>query len=317
MGAGPAGLYTADELLKHPEVSVDVYDRLPTPGGLVRAGVAPDHPSTKQVEGLFRAIERQPGFRYFLGVEIGRDLRHEDLAAQYHAVVYTVGAAADRALGIPGEDLGGSVSATDVVGWYNGHPDRQDLYVPLHHERAVVVGNGNVALDVARILTRDPADLAMTDIAALPLEALRRSQLREVVVLGRRGPVQAAFTVPELIGLAGLEGLEVVVETGGVALDASTPRGRVLADLAARPRRPGCPRIVLRFCAAPLRVLGDTVTGVTGVEVARTRLEREGTGTPAPCAPYRPERSRPSPAGCCCAQSAITAAPSQTCPTTR
>ena len=277
VGAGPAGMYAADELLKHPEVAVDVYDRLPTPGGLVRAGVAPDHPATKQVAGLFGAIEREPGFRYFLGVEIGRDLSHDELAAQYHAVVYTVGAAADRPLSIPGEDLRGSLSATDLVGWYNGHPDHQGLDVPLDHERAVVVGNGNVALDVARILTRDPAALEGTDIAALPLAALGRSAVREVVVLGRRGPDQAAFTVPELVGLAGLPDLDVVVDTGGAPIDTTTGRGRVLADLAARPRRDGCPRIVLRFCAAPVRLRGDGPDSpdgrVTSVEIARTRLE--------------------------------------------
>ena len=274
VGAGPAGMYTADELLKHPEVSVDVYDRLPTPGGLVRAGVAPDHPATKQVETLFRQIERERGFRYFLNVEVGRDLSHDELAAQYHAVVYTVGASADRSLGIEGEHLPGSLSATDLVGWYNGHPDHQDLTVPLGHERAVVVGNGNVALDVARILTADPEALERTDIATLPLTALRRSAVREVVVLGRRGPAQAAFTVPELIGLAGIEGLDVEVDLGpGCTLDASTTAGRVLAEMAARPRREGLPRIVLRFATSPVRVLGGEHEGVTGVELVRNRLE--------------------------------------------
>ena len=168
VGSGPAGMYVADELLRHPEVTVDVIDRLPTPYGLVRAGVAPDHQATKQVTTLFEAIEREPGFDYLLGVEVGRDVTHDELACHYDGIVYAVGAANDRRLGIPGEDLPGSISATDLVGWYNGHPDKQDLRVPLHHERVVVVGNGNVALDVARILTTDPDDLATTDIAALP-----------------------------------------------------------------------------------------------------------------------------------------------------
>lgn len=282
VGAGPAGMYTADELLKHPEVSVDVYDRLPTPGGLVRAGVAPDHPSTKLVERLFRQIERERGFRYFLNVEVGRDLTHDELAAQYHAVVYTVGASADRPLGIEGEHLPGSLSATDLVGWYNGHPDRQDLPVPLHHERAVVVGNGNVALDVARILTSDPDALESTDIATLPLTALRRSGVREVVVLGRRGPAQAAFTVPELIGLAAIDGLDVVVDPGGCDIDPTTTAGRVLAELAQRAPRPGCPRIVLRFATSPVRVLGTAESGVTGVELVRNRLETTPGGTVRP-----------------------------------
>ena len=172
VGSGPAGMYVADELLKHPEITVDVYDRLPTPYGLVRAGVAPDHQSTKQVTRLFEAIERESGFDYLLDVEVGRDLSHDELACHYDGVVYAVGAATDRRLGIPGEELPGSLSATDLVGWYNGHPDKQDLRVPLHHERAVVIGNGNVALDVARILTTDPAALGRTDIAMLPWATL-------------------------------------------------------------------------------------------------------------------------------------------------
>ena len=276
VGAGPAGLYTADELLKHPEVRVDVYDRLPTPYGLVRAGVAPDHVATKQVEQLFRAIEEQPGFRYFLGVEVGdddsSDLRLEELRSLYHAVVVTVGAAADRPLGIEGEELLGSCSSTDLVGWYNGHPDKQELVVPLQHERAVVVGNGNVALDVARVLTADPELLAPTDIATLPLTALRASRVREVVVLGRRGPDEAAFTVPELIGLRGLP-VNVRTELGGEGFEGTTLKGRLLRELADRPHEAGRPTVVLRFLTSPVRVLGTDQ--VTGIELVRNRL---GTG---------------------------------------
>jgi ferredoxin/flavodoxin---NADP+ reductase len=272
VGAGPAGLYTADELLKHPEVTVDVYDRLPTPYGLVRAGVAPDHPHTKRVEKLFRAVEEQPGFRYRLGVEVGRDVTLAELEQHYDAVVYAVGASADKTLGIAGEELPGSLSATALVGWYNGHPDHTDLQVPLHHERAVVVGNGNVALDVARLLVRDPQQLARTDIAALPWTALGRSAVREVVVLGRRGPAEAAFTLPELVGLAGLAEtgeLDVVVDTGGSPLPTGTRKLDVLHELAARAPRPGARRVVLRFHTRPMRVLGDPASGVAGVEVER------------------------------------------------
>lgn len=278
VGSGPAGLYAADELLKHPGVTVDVFDRLPTPYGLARAGVAPDHQHTKQVTKLFTAIEGQPGFNYRLNVEVGpksnsdgnADLGHEDLAARYHGVIYAVGASTDKALGIPGEDLLGSVAATDVVGWYNGHPDHQDTPVDLGGDRVVIVGNGNVALDVARVLTADPDALAATDIADLPLATLRGSRVREVVVLGRRGPAQAAFTMPELVGLAGLDDIDVVVETGGAALDPSTPKGRLLAELAARPVHGDRRRITLRFCAAPLRILGTGA--VTGLQIERTRL---------------------------------------------
>ncbi len=285
VGAGPAGMYAADELLKHPEISVDVFDRLPTPYGLVRAGVAPDHQSTKQVEKLFAQIESQPGFRYFLGVEVGKDVSHAELTARYDAVVYTVGAASDRALGIDGDDLPGSLSATDFVGWYNGHPDKQDL--PVHLDagsipsgRVVLVGNGNVALDCARILAEDPERLAGTDIAEGPLAVLRASAVREVVVLGRRGPGEAAFTVPELVGLMGHTGVNVVVDTGDLPIEEALAGGdtttRLLRELAGREVRPELRTIVLRFLSSPVRVLGED--RVTGVEVGRNRLERGENG---------------------------------------
>ncbi|MDP2774212.1 MAG: FAD-dependent oxidoreductase, partial [Nocardioides sp.] len=276
VGAGPAGLYAADLLLRHPELTVDVYDRLPTPYGLVRAGVAPDHQHTKQVERLFRAVEEQPGFRYFLNVDVGRDLRLDDLAAQYDGVVYAVGASTDRALGVPGEDLPGSVSATDLVGWYNGHPDKQHLDLgpdALSHDRVVVVGNGNVALDVARVLTTDPRALERTDIALEAVAVLARHHAREVVVLGRRGPAQASFTVPELVGLAGIQGINVRVEG---PVDGDDQRSRLLAELAARPPVAGLPTVVLRFLTSPTRILGDH--RVTGVEVVRNRLVPGASG---------------------------------------
>ncbi|QKW06335.1 FAD-dependent oxidoreductase [Streptomyces sp. NA04227] len=290
VGAGPAGLYAADELLKHPGVTVDVHDRLPTPYGLVRAGVAPDHQDTKGVTALFGAIERQRGFTYRLGVEIGKDLRHEDLVRDYHAVIYAVGAAGDRRLGIDGEDLPGSVCATDFVAWYNAHPDQLGAEYPLDRERAVVVGNGNVALDVARVLTADPEALARTDIADTALAALRDSRIREVVVLGRRGPGQASFTVPELIALAALDGVDVLVEgdaftedgdgvdgSDGAWLAGDPAKAALLAELAARTPTPGRRRIVLRFLTAPARILGED--RVSGLEVARTRLHAEDDGT--------------------------------------
>lgn len=274
VGAGPAGMYVADELLRHPEISVDVLDRLPTPYGLVRAGVAPDHQHTKQAERLFRAIEDQPGFRYLLGVEVGRDVSLAELAERYHGVVYTVGSASDRTLGIPGEEL--SCSATDFVGWYNGHPDKQDLAVDLSGERVVVVGNGNVALDVARILTTDPDQLACTDIARLPLAALEGSAVREVVVLGRRGPDQAAFTLPELVGLSSLTGVNVVVDTGGAPIEGDDARSRILAELAARVPVPGRRTIRLRFLASPVRILGTE--RVDAVDLARNELVADEAG---------------------------------------
>lgn len=286
IGAGPAGLYTADELLKHPEVGgVDVYDRLRTPYGLVRHGVAPDHASTKLVTRLFEAIERQPRFRYFLDVEVGDGgITLADLRTHYDAVVYAVGASADRSLGIPGEDLAGSVPATALVGWYNGHPEQQDLDVPLGaisnpSGRAVVVGNGNVALDVARVLARPVEVLERTDLAPGPLDQLRASNVREVVVLGRRGPAQAAFTVPELIGLAALDDVDVVVDADPALLTGDDQRSALLRELAERPLDPTSTgrRIVLSFAVSPVEVLGADGR-VTGVRVARNRLVEAADG---------------------------------------
>ncbi|MGW0122556.1 FAD-dependent oxidoreductase [Streptomyces sp. NPDC003327] len=278
VGAGPAGLFAADELLAHPGVAVTVHDRLPTPYGLARTGVAPDHQDTRRVTRLFRAIESQPGFSYRLDVEVGRDLHHEDLLREHHAVVYAVGAATDRRLGIDGEELPGSASATDFVAWYNGHPDHDADTHDLGCERAVVIGNGNVALDVARVLTADPAALARTDIADGALTALRASRIREVVVLGRRGPAEASFTLPELLALTALDGVDVLVEGGpGGVPEAASPKTALLAELAARTPVPGRRRIVLRFRTAPVRVLG--ADRATGVEVTRTDLRAAADGS--------------------------------------
>ncbi|TYL45663.1 4Fe-4S ferredoxin [Nocardioides sp. BGMRC 2183] len=298
VGAGPAGLYTADELLKHPEVAgVDVYDRLRTPYGLVRHGVAPDHTATKQVASLFAAIEAQPRFRYFLGVDVGTDITLAELRERYHAVVYAVGASADRRLGIPGEDLPGSLAATDLVGWYNGHPDKVDLDVRLDPEqnpsgRVVVVGNGNVALDVARVLTGDVESLSATDIAPDALAALRAGDVREVVLLGRRGPAQSAFTVPELIGLTALAeagSIDVVVEADPGDLTADDTRTRLLAGLAATSTEESGrrPRIVLRFGLSPVAILGTD--HVTGVRVVHNRLSPRPGGSVEAVATERDE----------------------------
>lgn len=276
VGAGPAGMFTADELLAHPEVAgVDVFDRLPTPYGLARAGVAPDHGRTKKVERLFAAIEEDPRLSYRLGVEVGRDVSDDELSSFYDVVVYTVGASTDRTLGVPGEDLPGSTSATHFVAWYNGHPEATQP-ATLDHERVVVVGHGNVALDVARVLTADPASLESTDIAEGALEALRTSAVREVVLLGRRGPAQVAFTLPELVGLSSLEGVDIEVDAPAEMLVGEDPRVRLLAELAARPSRGCARRIVLRFMAVPVACTGSDA--VTGVEIARTRLVTDESG---------------------------------------
>ncbi|HJC60051.1 MAG TPA: FAD-dependent oxidoreductase [Candidatus Dietzia intestinigallinarum] len=306
VGAGPAALYAADALLRQDGVQVTVFDRLRVPHGLARHGVAPDHVSTRAVADLFTAIEDEPGFDYRLGVEIGRDVTAAELAGHHHAVVYATGAGTDRPLRIPGVELPGSTSATEVVAWYNDHPDHRDAHVPLDHERAVIVGNGNVALDVARILATDPGRLAGTSIAPHALDALRRSRVREVVVLGRRGPQHAAFTLPELVGLATREDIDLRVDApDGIDVAAATDRQtrlklEYLAELAAGQQADQIPargagadadaggavagadaggaagtrrRIVLRFQASPVEVVG--ADRAEGLQVVRTALVRD------------------------------------------
>nr|WP_302477615.1 FAD-dependent oxidoreductase [Aeromicrobium stalagmiti] len=285
VGSGPAALYAADELLKRPGVHVTVIDRLPTPHGLVRSGVAPDHQSTRSIDGLFRQIEDQPGFSYVLGVEVGTDISHAELADHHHAVVYATGASSDRRLGVPGEDLPGSTTATAFVAWYNGHPDHADHTFDLSGERAVIVGNGNVALDVARILATEPDRLASTDIADHALEALRGSAVREIVLLGRRGAAQAAFTLPELVGLVARDDIEIAVEGDDLVAPVDDPMTRekiaTLRAAASRPARTGARRIVFRFAASPVEVRGDGA--VEGVVVRHNRLvTTEGVVRPEP-----------------------------------
>ena len=221
VGAGPAGYYAADHLLRQDGlvVDVDMFDRLPTPYGLVRAGVAPDHQKIKAVTAAFDKVAANPRFRFFGCVELGRDLSVEDLRRHYHQILYSTGAQTDRRMGIPGEDLKNSHPATEFVAWYNGHPDYRDLEFDLSQKRAAIVGVGNVAVDVARILCRTPGELATTDIADHALRVLRKSQIREVYLLGRRGPAQAAFTNPEIKELGELPGADIVVRPEEAELD--------------------------------------------------------------------------------------------------
>jgi ferredoxin/flavodoxin---NADP+ reductase len=282
VGTGPAGLYAAELLLLHTRSTVTLIDRLPVAGGLIRYGVAPDHPGTKRVGTRLGRLYSHPRVRLLLGVEVGRDLPVEELAESFDAVVYAVGAATGRALEVPGEDLPGVHSGTQLVGWYNAHPDVPGDAVSLTGERAVVVGTGNVALDIARILSSDPDMLAHTDIADHALAALRESRVREVVLLGRRGPEHAAYSAPELLALCRIPGVELVVDDTdprtGAAVDAAAAeehagllRGvrRAALSLAAPPA-PGR-RIVLRFHSTVERVLGtaaaDGVCLADGTEV--------------------------------------------------
>jgi ferredoxin/flavodoxin---NADP+ reductase len=283
VGSGPAGFYAAAALLASDlEVEVDLLERLPTPWGLVRLGVAPDHPNIKAVSRAFEKTALQPGFRFFGNVEVGRDVSHADLARLYDAVVYAVGAQTDRQLGIPGEELAGSWPATAFVAWYNGHPDFQDLSFDLSHERAVVIGNGNVALDVARMLALTPEELAPTDTTDEAIEAINAAGVKEILVVGRRGPVQAAWTPVEVGELGELAGADVIVDPADLELDEASA-----AELEAAPptvkrnvehlrayaaRTPaGKPRAIrLRFLASPVRILGDH--RVEAIELVRNEL---------------------------------------------
>jgi ferredoxin--NADP+ reductase len=289
IGAGPAGFYAAGHLLKDgPEtIEVDMIERLPTPWGLVRSGVAPDHPKIKSVTRVYEKTAAHPRFRFFGNVELGRDVTHDELAEHYHAIVYATGSPADRPLGIPGEDLPGSHPATDFVGWYNGHPDYTDHDFDLSATRAVVIGNGNVALDVARMLTLTHEELAQTDIADHALEVLDASNVREIVVVGRRGPAQAAFTNPELLELGELADADVIVDPQelecalGVPDPSTNPTSErnvaVLRDYAGRALRGKSKRVILRFLLSPTEFIGDGM-GVRSVVMARNALQATEDG---------------------------------------
>jgi ferredoxin--NADP+ reductase len=293
VGAGPAGFYVAEQLLRRGDVVVDVdmFDRLPTPYGLVRAGVAPDHQKIKAVTAAFDKVAAHPRFRFFGGVELGKDVSVADLRAHYHQLVYTTGAQTDRRMGIPGEDLPGSHPATEFVAWYNGHPDYRDCQFDLSQERVAVVGVGNVAVDVARVLCRTPDELARTDIADHALEALRQSRVREVYLLGRRGAAQAAFTNPEIKELGELEGADIAVMPEEVELDplsrgaldaigdrAGFKKVDILNSYARRPPGGKPRRLVLRFLVSPVAVLDNGTGAVVGIRLVRNRLVASATG---------------------------------------
>jgi len=294
IGSGPSAFYAADFLQRQApvDVEIDMFERLPTPYGLVRGGVAPDHPKIKSVTQAYERTASDPRLRFFGNVEYGRDLNHVDLVRHYHAIIYAVGAQTDRRLNIPGEDLPGSHAATAFVGWYNGHPDYCDLSFDLTQESAVVVGNGNVAMDVARILARTYEELRATDIAPHALEALRNSRVKTIYVLGRRGPAQAAFTNPEIKELAELEGADVIVPPEEVILDplsaayvrqADRVAARNVEILTSYAQRPpaGKPRqIIMRFLVSPVEILG--AERVEAVRIVKNELYQAADGTLRP-----------------------------------
>jgi ferredoxin/flavodoxin---NADP+ reductase len=291
VGAGPAGAYAAACLLRASgDVEIDLFERLPTPWGLLRGGVAPDHQEIKRLEETFDRQTLGRGCRFLGNVEIGVDVSHSELMRHYTAVVYATGAQTDKSLGIPGEDLPGSWAATEFVAWYNGHPDYRGLEFDLSATRAVVIGNGNVAADVTRMLTLSPRALERTDVADHALEALRESRIEEVIVLGRRGPAQVAFTSAELRELGHLDGVEILVDGDDVALDplsrrwlaeagSFTARKNVeqLHEFAARHPRPEARRrIELRFLRSPVEIRGSG--RVESIDVRRNEIIRTDDG---------------------------------------
>ncbi len=293
VGSGPSGMYAADALLDH-GVSVDVIDQLPVPFGLVRYGVAPDHESIRSVRDTLDQIWDRPGIRFLGNVTVGKDVSVEELRAGYHAVVLTYGASADRRLGIDGEDLSGSVAATDLVAWYTGHPDYRgpdfDALLP-SVRRVAVVGVGNVAVDVVRVLSKSVSELAQTDMPDHVLSTLARASIEHVHLLGRRGPVQASFTTKELRELGELEEAEIRVDPADLNLDpvstseiaenkVATRNLKVMQEWCERPARPDAQRTIeVAFFRRPTTIHG--VDHVTGLDVERTHLDLEGqlTGT--------------------------------------
>lgn len=289
IGAGPSGLFAADALLKsRDDVRIDVFDRLPTPFGLVRYGVAPDHARIKSVTKAFEKTCADPRVRFFGNVAFGSDLTLADLGRHVHAVILAVGASSDRSLGIPGEDLGGSMSATEFVAWYNGHPDFACLRPPLDSRRVAVVGMGNVAVDVTRILAKSVSELEQTDIADHALEVLRDSRVEDVYMLGRRGPAQAKWTTKELRELGELANADIVVDPAELELDPASEAAvaesrplnknmEVLRGFAEQPLTGKPRRVHLRFFVSPLELRGEHGR-VRSVTLGRNRLTDRGDG---------------------------------------
>ncbi len=296
IGSGPSGFYAADHLLKQTgrEIHVDMYERLPTPFGLVRGGVAPDHAKIKSVTKLYSRIAAHQRFRFFGNIEFGSDISRADLSARYHGIVYATGAQTDRKLGIPGEDLRNSYAATEFVGWYNGHPDFQEYDFDLRGvKRVAVIGVGNVAMDVARILARTPAELYQTDIADYALDSLRRSDVEAIYVLGRRGPAQAAFTNPEIKELGEMADADIIVDCDDASLDelsashlkkardrSAIRNVKILQSYVDRGLTGKSRRIIMRFLVSPVAFLGDR--SVRAMRIVKNALYLDESGNLRP-----------------------------------
>ncbi len=301
IGSGPSGFYAAEYLEKQPDlhVEIDMFERLPTPFGLVRGGVAPDHQKIKSVTKLYERIASKPNFRFYGNVEFGKDVTHDDLVKHYHAIIYAVGAQSDRKLNIPGEDLPGSHSATEFVAWYNAHPDFRDRQFDLTQESVAVIGVGNVAMDVARILARTQEELMQTDIADYAMEALAKSNVKRIYVLGRRGPAQAAFTNAEIKELGEMAGADIIVAPEEVELDplskayletGKDPKAEknveILTEYSKRQPTGKPKQVIMRFLVSPVEFIGEK--RVEAIKLVKNELyEREdGTLRPRPTDQY-------------------------------
>ncbi|MBN1202640.1 MAG: FAD/NAD(P)-binding protein [Anaerolineae bacterium] len=295
IGSGPSAFFAAEHLLERSDrpIEIDMFERLPTPFGLVRGGVAPDHQKIKSVTKAYDKTASHPGFRFLGNVEFGRDIHHADLIAYYHLIFYATGAQTDRKMGIPGEDLPSSHAATEFVGWYNAHPDYRELTFDLSQARAAVIGNGNVAMDVMRILACTPEELHGTDIADYALDALSRSNIKEIYIFGRRGPAQAAFTNPELIELAELAGADVIVAPQELELDplsrayiqsgedrAAQRNIEILTDYSRQPPSGKPRRIIMRFLRSPVEIIGSE--RVEAIKVVANELYKREDGSLRP-----------------------------------
>ena len=304
IGAGPAGFYAAAHLLKQKEltIEIDVYDKLPTPFGLVRGGVAPDHQKIKSVTRAYHKTAQHPAFHFYGNIELGKHMQVDDFKRYYHQICYTMGTQADRKLGIPGEDLSRSHSATEFVAWYNGHPDYCDLSFDLSQEKVAVIGVGNVAVDVARILCRTTEELSRTDIADYALDALSKSKVKEVYMLGRRGPAQAAFTNPEVKELGEMEDADAYVPPEEAVPDPiceaylAENRDRtverkleIIKGFSSPKPFSKSRRLTIRFLVSPTAFLDDGAGAVRGLKLVRNELYKTEKGTLRPRATDRTE----------------------------
>lgn len=302
VGAGPTGFYAAEHLFKRKDlaVEIDMFDRLPTPFGLVRAGVAPDHQKIKSVTKVFSRTAQKPGFRFYGNVDFGSDVSLEDLQDHYHQIIFSTGAQTDRYLNIPGADFNGHHPATEFVAWYNGHPDFRDYEFDLSQETAVVIGIGNVAMDVARILSRSEEELAKTDIADYALEALANSNIKKVYILGRRGPAQAAFTTPEIKELGEMQDADIFVLPEEAELDplsqemlaSGADRGtarkvQIIQSYANNQPSGKSVEMILRFLVSPVEMYGDENGRLSGMRLVHNELYATEAGTLRPRATER------------------------------